>query len=96
MVFVTFRLDNDSKYRGEGWVSVEYSSTSEEQKVIGTTEDELAAVFKNAKSSGGSLDGADASIDAAIDDPLQYLDYLTLEGEEIVFDEMHSRLEGQS
>jgi len=86
MLLVTFRLDGGS-YRGEGWVSVEYSSTSENQKVTETTEEDLATIFEQAKSDGETLDGADASIDAAVDDPLRYIDYLILDSNDaIVFD----------
>lgn len=91
MLLVTFRLDDGSKYRGEGWISVEYSSTSEEQKVAETTEDGLSKVFEDAKASGGTLDGADASIDAAIEDPLSFLDYLVLVDGATEFDDGYVR-----
>ena len=43
--------------RGTGYATVDYSSSSEDETAVETTEDALANVFENAKASGGTLDG---------------------------------------
>lgn len=63
----------------------------DERTEIPTTEDELSAVFEDAKAAGESLDGADASMDDAIANPLRFIDYLILEGETISFNSEYSR-----
>jgi hypothetical protein len=79
--------DDSGTDRGSGYATVPYSSDSEDETVVETTEDDLAVIFENAKASGGTLDGADASIDSAVDDPLSYIDYLILDSNDaIVFD----------
>ena len=86
-----FTPDESGTNRGSGYATVEYSSDSENETVVETTESELATVFEEASTTGATLDGADASIDAAIEDPLAYLDFLVLEGGEITFDGGYSR-----
>lgn len=55
------------------------------------SEADIVAVFEDAKASGGTLDGADASIDAAIEDPLSFIDYLVLIDGTIEFNDAHQR-----
>lgn len=63
-------------------------------ETIETTNDELSSVFQTAKSNGTStLSGTGTSIDAAIDNPLSYLDYLVLVEESIEFNTDWSRKE---
>ena len=86
-----FTPDNSGTDRGTGYATVDYSSSAEDETVVETTEDELSTIFETMKSNGEVLDGAEASIDAAVDDPLAYLDYLVLEDDEISFDESYER-----
>jgi len=86
-----FTPDNSGTDRGTGYATVDYSSSAEDETVVETTEDELSTIFETMKSNGEVLDGAEASIDAAVDDPLAYLDYLVLEDGEIAFDPGHAR-----
>ena len=85
-----FRPDDSGTDRGTGYATVDYSSSAEDETVVETTEDALANVFENAKASGGTLDGTDETIDAAIDDPLGFLDFLVLD-EQVAFDDGHVR-----
>ena len=61
------------------------------ETVVETTEDNLTSIFGQAKADGETLDGADASINAAIDDPLAFRDYLVLVDESIEFDSDYVR-----
>jgi len=82
-----FTPDDSGTNRASGYATVEYSSNSEEETVVETTEDDLASIFEQAKADGETLDGADESIDAAIDAPLAFRDYLILDSNDtIVFD----------
>lgn len=84
--------DKSGKKRASGYATVSYSSSSENETVVETTEVDLASIFDTAKSNGETLDGADSSIDAAIDDPLSYIDYLILDtNDSIAFDPDHVR-----
>ena len=85
-----FTPDDSGTNRGSGYATVQYSSNADDETVVETTEDELATVFEEAGAGGATLDGVDASIDAAIEDPLSYLDYLTLEDGEVAFDDQYS------
>jgi len=87
-----FTPDDSGTDRVNGYATVPYSSNSEDETVVETTEDDLASIFEQAKSNGETLDGADASIDAAIDAPLAFLDYLILDSNDaIAFDDAHVR-----
>jgi len=87
-----FTPDDSGTDRGTGYATVDYSSSAEDETVVETTEDALAMVFENAKASGGTLDGTDETIDAAIDDPLGFLDYLILDTEgAVAFDDGYVR-----
>ena len=86
-----FRPDDSGTDQGTGYATVDYSSSAEDETAVETTEDELSTIFETMKSNGEVLDGAEASIDAAVDDPLAYLDYLVLEDDEISFDESYER-----
>jgi len=90
MVNAIFTEDG-SEERCTGYTTVPYSSENNET-VIETTEDDLASVFKTAKPNGGTLDGTDSSIEAAIDDPLAFLDFLILDSNDsIAFDSDYAR-----
>jgi len=87
-----FTPDNSGTDRGTGYATVDYSSSAEDETVVETTEDALANVFEDAKAGGGTLDGAEETIDAAIDDPLGFLDYLIPDGSgNIAFDDGYVR-----
>ena len=67
--------------------AAEIYSASDSEIVAETTEDDLAMIFETAKGDGETLDGVDESIDAAVDDPLAFRDYLILDSnDEIVLD----------
>jgi len=83
--------DDSGTDRGCGYATVPYSSDSEDETVVETTETELKAIFQDAKAAGETLDGADASIDAATEDPLSFIDYLILEGDTVSFDSGYAR-----
>lgn len=92
-----FTPDGSGTTRASGYATVTYSSDSEEETVVETTEEELAAVFQAASDSGVTqLPETGDSIDAAIEDPLAYRDYLVLKDGEIVFDEGYTRPPGES
>jgi len=87
-----FTPDSTGTTRATGYATVEYSGDSEDETVVETTESDLASIFETAKSNAETLDGADASIDAAVDDPLRYIDYLILDSNDaIAFDPDHVR-----
>ena len=87
-----FRPDDSGTDRGTGYATVDYSSSSEDETAVETTEDALASIFEDAKAGGGTLDGAEETIDAAIDDPLGFLDYLILDTEgAVAFDDGYVR-----
>lgn len=87
-----FTPDESGTIRATGYATVPYSSNADDETVVETTEDDLSAVFETAKSNGETLDGADASIDAAIDKPLSYIDYLILDpNDSVTFDKDHVR-----
>jgi len=78
--------------RASGWVrDAVIQIDSRVEKSISNGGD-LAAIFEQAKANGKTLAGVDDSIDAAIDDPLSYIDYLILdENDEIAFDSEYVR-----
>ena len=85
-------IDTEAGGRMHGFSKVEVSTNNDRFDVVETDEDHLVTVFEKAKSNGETLDGADASIDAAIDDPLSYIDYLILDSNgAIAFDPDHVR-----
>ena len=86
-----FYDDGDGVPRMTGYARDGYQTTDKNETLKETTEDDLASVFKTAKSNGGTLDGADSSIDAAIDDPLAFLDFLVLVDGSIEFDSDYVR-----
>jgi len=89
---VLFIPDDSGTARASGYATVPYASDAEDETVVETTEDDLAGVFENAKANGGTLDGAESTIDAAVDDPLGYLDYLILDADgAVAFDDSHVR-----
>lgn len=92
MGIITFRPDDSGTYRGEAWVTVEYSTSSAEQKLIKTSEEDLSDIFEEASEAGvDELSDTGDPIEAAIEDPLAYRDYLILEDGEIVFDTEYTR-----
>jgi len=87
-----FTPDDSGTDRCTGYATVPYTSDSEDETVVETTEEELAAVFQTAADGGISeLPGAGDSVDAAIEDPLAYRDFLVLEDGEIAFDDGYVR-----
>jgi hypothetical protein len=57
-----FIPDDSGVDRATGYATVRYSSDSEKEVVVETTEDDLASIFEQAKVSGETLDGAEAMI----------------------------------
>jgi len=85
-----FVLDGDGNIKG--YASYETTHLKKKEETIEVTESELAGIFETAKSNGETLDGADSSIEAAIDDPLAFLDYLILDSNgAITFDSDYAR-----
>jgi len=82
---VHFKTKNGKK-RYHGYTLDKVPGYKQSVDTVESTEDALASVFENAKASGETLDGADATIDAAVQDPLSFLDYLTLVDGSIEFD----------
>jgi hypothetical protein len=92
-----FTPDDSGTNRASGYATVSYSSNSEDETVVETTEEELAAVFQAAADSGVTeLPKTGNSIDAAIEDPLAYRDFLVLEDGKIAFDDGYSRPSGEA
>lgn len=82
----------DGTERMTGYATVSYSSSDEGETVVETTQDELASVFQTAADAGvDELAGAGEPIEAAIEEPLRYYDYMILESEEIIFDTEYTR-----
>ena len=91
MVTLIF-LDKNGTHRPSGWARYGYSSDVETEQTAATSEDELSAVFE--QSDVDELAGVGDSIEAAIDDPLAYRDFLILDDNgEIQFDEEYEREE---
>ena len=88
MINLRFKPQSDGTYRVVGYATVPYSTSNEEQ-IVETNEDELSAVFD--QTDAEDLDGTDESIEAAVENPLVYRDYLILEDGEIVFDDEYER-----
>jgi len=71
-------IDTEDGGRMYGFSEVQVSTNNARFDVVETTEDNLVEIFEQAKTGGETLDGADESIDAAIDDPLAFRDFLIL------------------
>ena len=80
-------IEDDGKV--SGYATVDYSSSDETETVQETSEDELSAVFE--QSGVDELAGVDEPIEAAIEEPLRFRDFLILEDGEIAFDEEYVR-----
>ena len=91
MIGIFYDEDGDGVLRMTGYAREGYQTTDENETLKETTEEELATIFQEAKDAGETLDGADASIDAAVDDPLSFDDFLVLESQEISFDTTYTR-----
>jgi len=93
-MYLIFNQD-DQQERGAAYATIPYSSNTENETVVETTEDAIASIFEQAKADGETLGGADESIGAAIDDPLAFLDFLILDSTDtIVFDAGYVRETG--
>lgn len=88
-----FKSDTDGNRRMIGYARGNYTSSADDETAVSTTEENLAMIFEEAKAAGETLDGADASIDAAVEEPLAYQDFLILKNGEIVFDGGYTREE---
>ena len=86
-----FTPDDTGKTRASGYATVSYSSDAEDETVVETTQENIATVFEQAKESDKTLDGADISIDAAVENPLAFYDYLVLKDGKIAFNPGHTR-----
>jgi len=88
VIFDTSEQEN----RAVGYSKTSYRNNESNQELVDVSEDELSSVFQEAKERSETLDGADSSIDAAIDDPLAFLDYLILDSDgAITFDSDYAR-----
>ena len=88
-------IDTEAGGRMHGFSKVEVSTNNDRFDVVETDEDHLVTVFEKAKSNGETLDGADASIDAAIDDPFAFRDFMILDSNDaIAFDADYVRETG--
>jgi hypothetical protein len=81
-----FIPDGSGTTRMSGYTTVSYSSDTNEETVVETTESNLTSIFETAKSNDETLEGIDGTIDDAISDPLSFLDYLVLVNGSIEFD----------
>ena len=81
-----FTPDDTGTERATGYATVSYSSSAEKETVVETTKSNLSTIFEDAKAAGETLDGPDKSIDAAIDDPIAFRDFLILVDGTIEFD----------
>ena len=87
-----FRPDGSGTTRSSGYATVDYSNNTEDETVVETTVEYLSTIFEQAKADGETLDGADGTVDAAVDDPLAFRDYLILDSNDaIAFDPDHVR-----
>jgi hypothetical protein len=91
-MFLIFNPDQSGIIRSSGFTTVPYSSDDETEQVIETTKPDIVAVFKQAKTNGHTLSGVDDTMQAAIDAPFEYRDYLILtDAGEIAFDPDYTR-----
>jgi len=88
MVNMIFK-ERDGVLRNIGYSSVNYSSNDEEEVIVETTEDELSNIFD--EDGVNDLPKTGEAIEAAIEDPLAFRDFLILDDGEIAFDEEHVR-----
>jgi len=82
--------DDDGSIRGHTSYETTYVKNNEE--TIEVDDSDLSMIFEDAKKAGETLRGATDSIDAAIDAPLAFLDYLILDSNDaIAFNPEHVR-----
>lgn len=89
MINLRFKPRSDGSYRVVGYTTVPYSTSNEEEQIAETSQDEIANVFEDADVD--ELEGTGESIEAAIEEPLRFRDFLVLEGGEIAFDDEYVR-----
>ena len=82
------KLLTNNDGRVKGYVSDLYTAQDGES-LKETTGDELAGVFANADAD--DLAGTDEPIEAAVEEPLRFREFLILEDGEIVFDSEYER-----
>jgi len=81
-----------SPQRIVGWAASEYANDAAAETPIDCAEEDITAAFKRARDAGHSLAGVDESIDAAVAEPLDYLDYLIVESDgSVAFNAAYSR-----
>ena len=88
MVNIIFK-EKDGVLRSIGYSSVNYSSNDDEEVVVEMAEDELSNIFDEADVN--DLPETGEPVEAAVEDPLRFRDFLVLEGGEIAFDEEYVR-----
>lgn len=89
MIRAIFKSDETGAQRMIGYARTEYSSSDDGEVIVEATEADLAEIFEAAPVE--ELAGADAAVEAAVDDPLSYRDFLVLEDSGIVFDGGYTR-----
>lgn len=86
-----YLIIDENSGRTLGYARTEYTSSASYETTVQTTQTDLASIFEQAKDEGETLDGADATMDDAIDEPLAFRDYVILEGETLAFDSEYVR-----
>ena len=83
---------SESRRRAVGWARNEYSNDGADEEPVSCAEEDITAAFKRARDAGHSLAGVDEPIDAAVEEPLDYYDYLLVESDgSVVFNADYSR-----
>lgn len=82
-------FDDAGRVKAHAKYETDYLKNNE--NIMDVEESELAAVFENAQEAGETLDGTDESIDAAVDNPLRFTDYLVNANGSVEFDGDYTR-----
>lgn len=81
-----------SPQRIVGWARNEYQNDADSEQPVDCAEEDITAAFERARDAGHSLAGVDESIDAAVAEPLDYVDYLIVESDgSVAFNADYSR-----
>lgn len=91
MKVILKQIDGGGK-RGVGYAAAGYSTNDNKEILIDASLGRLTEIFERAKQDGLTLSGAEGSIDEAVESPVDYLDYLTVDEQgSLVFNEEHTR-----
>jgi len=64
-----------------GWARNGYSNDADSEEPVDCAEEEIKTAFKRARDAGHSLAGVEESIDAAVAEPLDHIDYLLVDSD---------------